>query len=123
MKLVREHIFEKFTEEGDPIEDLGIGQRALIRKWFETWAPKTRYTIDDDLNISVKGYLDLEGTQITKLPDNLSVEGYLNLYGTPITELPDNLSVGGSLHLRGTQIKELPKPLKVKGNIYIDFKI
>lgn len=25
MKLVREHIFEKFSEEGDPIQDMGIG--------------------------------------------------------------------------------------------------
>ena len=27
MKIVREHINEKFTEEGDPIHDLGIGDK------------------------------------------------------------------------------------------------
>ena len=94
-------IYERFSEEGDPIADMGIGQRALIRKWFETWAPKARYTIDDDLNISVGENLNLRGTQITKLPDNLSV--------------------GGNLYLRGTPIAELPKILKVKGKIFKDF--
>ena len=32
MKLVREHIFEKFSEEGDPIKDLGVG---LIKRYYE----------------------------------------------------------------------------------------
>jgi hypothetical protein len=61
------------------------------------------------------GYLDLEGTQITSLPDNLSVGGSLDLRGTQITSLPDNLSVGGSLYLRGTQITSLPDNLSVGG--------
>lgn len=30
MKLVREHINEKFTEDSDPIKDLGIGKQAII---------------------------------------------------------------------------------------------
>jgi len=29
MKLVREHIFEKFSEESDPIADMGIGLQAV----------------------------------------------------------------------------------------------
>ena len=94
-------VYERFSEEGDPIEDLGIGQRALIRKWFETWAPKAQYTIDDDLNIRVNGNLDL--------------------YGTQIKDLPDISSVGENLYLSGTPIKELPNTLKVKGKIFKDF--
>lgn len=32
MKLVREHINEKFTEKGDPIHDLGIGLSKFIKE-------------------------------------------------------------------------------------------
>jgi ankyrin repeat protein len=35
MKLIREHINEKFTEDSDPIDDLGIGMDALIKHWVE----------------------------------------------------------------------------------------
>ena len=35
MKLVKEHINEKFTEEGDPINDMGIGTKFLIKKWID----------------------------------------------------------------------------------------
>jgi hypothetical protein len=143
MKLVREHINEKFTEDSDPIADMGIGSKYLIHKWFESIGmDRSKYTIDDNLNIEVKGDLDLYETDITKLPDNLRIEGYLDLRRTPITKLPDNLSVGGVLDLydtqiiklpenlsvegdldiRGTQITELPKSLKVKRDIYKDFK-
>ena len=124
MKLVKEHINEKFTEEdSDPVADMEIGPKYLIHKWFESvGVDRSRYTIDDNLNIKVKGNLDLHNrTDITKLPDNLRVEGYLDLRGTPITKLPDNLSVGGSLEIRRTRVKELPKSLKVKGQILKDF--
>jgi hypothetical protein len=66
-------------------------------------------------NLSVGGYLDLEGTGITQLPDNLSVGGSLYLRGTGITQLPDNLSVGGYLDLRGTGITQLPEGLTCDG--------
>lgn len=34
MKLVREHIYEKFTENGDPIKDMGIGSLHEIIQWI-----------------------------------------------------------------------------------------
>ena len=58
------------------------------------------------------GYLDLEGTGITSLPDNLTVGGSLDLRGTGITSLPDNLTVGGSLYLRGTGITDESKVIR-----------
>jgi hypothetical protein len=33
-KKVKESLNEKFTEESDPIEDLGIGLKSMIKKWF-----------------------------------------------------------------------------------------
>ena len=140
MKLVRESLFEKFSEDGDPIADMGIGSKYLIKQWFESMNVKpNEYIIDDNLNIIVN-WLDLRGTNVTKLPNNLSVKGFLYLTGSQITELPDNLSVGGSLWLkdtsitelpynlsvgrdldiRGTKITKLPKTLKVKGTIFKD---
>lgn len=34
MKRVKEKLYEKFSEEGDPIEDLGIGKNVLKEKIF-----------------------------------------------------------------------------------------
>ena len=71
-------------------------------------------------NLTVGGSLYLRGTQISALPDNLTVGGYLYLQGTRISALPDNLTVGGSLDLRGTQISALPDNLTVGG--YLDLQ-
>jgi hypothetical protein len=35
MKLVREHINERFEEESDPIQDMGIGIKYKIREYFD----------------------------------------------------------------------------------------
>jgi hypothetical protein len=35
MKLVKEHINEKFTEEFDPIDDLGIGLSHIMKNIVE----------------------------------------------------------------------------------------
>jgi hypothetical protein len=35
MKLIREHINEKFQEDSDPVEDLGIGMRNFLEKEYE----------------------------------------------------------------------------------------
>ena len=68
--------------------------------------------------LTVGGYLDLRGTNITSLPDGLTVGGNLNLYGTNITSLPDGLTVGGYLDLGGTKIKKIPADAIIKGKIY-----
>ena len=69
--------------------------------------------------LSVGGYLDLEGTQITALPEGLSVGRSLYLRGTQITALPEGLNVGGYLDLRGTQITALPEGLSVGRSLYL----
>ena len=52
MKLVREHINEKFTEDSDPVADMEIGSKYLIHKWFESvGVNRSRYTIDDNLHM------------------------------------------------------------------------
>ena len=49
------------------------------------------------------------------------LSGDIDLNGTQITALPEGLSVGGSLELSGTQITALPEGLSVGGKIYKDF--
>ena len=71
-------------------------------------------------NLTVGGYLDLSGTQITALPEGLRVEGYLDLRDTQITALPEGLRVGGNLSLRDTQITALPEGLRVGGDLDLD---
>ena len=36
MKIIREHIYEKFTEDSDPIKDLGIGMLLQLKKWMKS---------------------------------------------------------------------------------------
>ncbi|WP_213382581.1 hypothetical protein [Enterobacter cloacae] len=64
-----------------------------------------QHTVSDNGNITVTHNLDLEDVSgIAALPDNLTVGGWLDLEGTSITALPDNLTVGGSLYLRPEKI-------------------
>jgi hypothetical protein len=62
MKLVREYINEKFTEDSDPIHDMGIGLRHKIEEWIKsinkTCRSQSIYTIEKyrinvDLTITV----------------------------------------------------------------------
>jgi hypothetical protein len=53
MKLVREYIYEKFTEVSDPIRDMGIGMRSLIDQWYkETYHRKRimNWNRESDIN-------------------------------------------------------------------------
>ncbi len=59
----------------------------------------------------------IEGTDI-EIPDSLIVPGDLN--GTNITALPEGLSIGGSLNLRNTNVKVLPAGLSVGGYLPAD---
>jgi len=45
LKIVKEHINEKFTEDSDPIHDMGIGMDALIKRWIEN---ETGYTYNKE---------------------------------------------------------------------------
>ena len=97
------------------------GVQQLIKKnnHMKTELEKvTRITLEKkDGKLHYGGYLDLQGTGITSLPENLTVGGSLYLQGTGITSLPENLTVGGSLNLQGTGITDTSS---VKRNI-VDF--
>ena len=115
MKLVREHINEKFTDDSDPIEDMGIGSRHVIIQWFkDIGISPLEYTINKKLQITVKSLDLIRNVNITELPDNLHIMGFLDLEKCiNITKLPKNLKVEGWLDIRGTKISELPDDLIV----------
>ncbi len=65
-----------------------------------------------------KGNLSLQGTQVTKLPDNLVISGSLDLQRTLIKELPPGLKVAVDLNISNTEISSLP-PIIVKGEFHL----
>ena len=69
------------------------------------------------------GYLDLEGTGITSLPDNLTVGGHLDLEGTGITDtskvnrnIPDPLKWRNGEYIKVDGV--FSKVILHKGNVY-----
>jgi hypothetical protein len=81
---------------------------------------ETGYTLEvKDGLLHYSGFLDLEGTGITSLPEGLTVGGSLDLRGTGITSLPEGLTVGGFLDLEGTGITSLPEGLTVGDSLYL----
>jgi len=70
MIIVREYINEKFTDESDPIKDLGIGIRHKIKQWLDEMCIRN-YTINKDLTINVNDCVNLDNGLIKtgKLPD------------------------------------------------------
>ena len=70
MKLVREHINEKFTDESDPIKDMGIGLIHKIEEWLDEMCIRN-YTINDDFTIDIdngRNSVNLTAN-ITQIPD------------------------------------------------------
>jgi hypothetical protein len=74
----------------------------------------------DGIQYKHVGVLDLDSSNIRKLPKYLYVTSYLSLNNcNQITELPDGLHVDQSLMIIGTSIEEIPDNLYVNGDIYI----
>jgi hypothetical protein len=137
------YIYEelRFERTGDVKKGLSIGKRKKIHDWFSEWAPDVEYEIGDDLSVYVKGFLWLEdsqvtylpnddlsvtgglmisGSQIKRLPENLSVAGPLDLVDSLVTRLPEDLSVGRDLYLQGSQVTQLPEDLSVGGSLSLE---
>ena len=50
MKIIKEYINEKFTQDSDPISDMGIGMKEVIKRWIENETNyKTNYDKEDFL--------------------------------------------------------------------------
>jgi hypothetical protein len=86
MKIVREHINEKFTEESDPIEDMGIGVIYQIKKWLDEMGIYNYY-IRKDNTINVRSTVNIysNGKGLKKLPDFIQFNIIYGNFDVPIT--------------------------------------
>ena len=120
-KLVKETLFE-FTRNSDPLDTLGIGNKAKIHKFFDDLGiPRGEYTIEGKQIIFPTNLTLYNYSNLIQLPDNLQIENALYLKGCiNLVKLPNNLKVGGHLYLYGcNKLVELPNDLKVNENIFV----
>jgi len=73
---IKKNLFEKFTDESDPIRDMNIGIYDKIVQWLNKMDIKN-YTINDDLTIDVIGSVkfykleDLQNNKIYEFPKHI----------------------------------------------------
>jgi hypothetical protein len=80
MKLIREHLYEymKFTQEGDPIKDMGIGVDELIHKWMHDHGiKKHKYRIIKNKYIIGDNTIILANSNIKQFPEFINFS-YIN---------------------------------------------
>jgi len=87
MKLVKEYINEKFTDESDPIQDMGIGTSYKIKKWLAKHYI-TKYTINNDSTIDVNGDIIING-EFKNFPKYIK---FNHVYGNFSVHACDNLT-------------------------------
>jgi hypothetical protein len=77
MKNLKEYI----VNENNFFKNLGVGQVAQIKKWLEEHNI-TKYSINDDYTIDVKGDVVLDGYPEKELPDYIQfnyVDGHISI--------------------------------------------
>lgn len=99
-----QYIYEKFTQESDPIHDMEIGTVKKIKEWLKKYS---NYITDPKINRNL----------------TISCSGTLNFYGVPIIELPEYIKfykVKYDLSFYGSQLKSLNGfPKYVERNVYL----
>jgi len=94
MKIVREHIFERmgFTEDGDPIRDMGIGSIALFKKQLQKDADDAddiEYAYGETIRKFKRKYPGIDWEKIfNELSDNIYVnEAFTDDESDPIADM------------------------------------
>lgn len=91
MKLVKEHINERFTDDdSDPIHDMGIGRKHIIEKWLKEHNVK-EYVINDDFTIDAYDSVDFYNIDMHNFPEyiqfNKIFKGYFDIRKNNFTTL------------------------------------
>jgi hypothetical protein len=124
-------IYEKFTEDSDPIEDMGIGQIHRIKKWLKQYGI-TDYKINKNFSINVVNGVDLRNRNLYKLPDYIQfnrVGNFFDVFNNHLTTMRGfpRIIHGSPNNYRGnfwcsynnlTSLKYFPKI--IEGNVFID---
>jgi len=108
MKLVRESLNEMNFQkkQDDSLGTLGIGKKALIKKWLDEMGVGN-YTINDNLTLDVKGNVYLNNRDLTKFPEFIrfnKVGGGFWCYNNNLVKFT---------------IKDVRRLCDVKGNVYV----
>jgi hypothetical protein len=112
----------EFERGIEPKDAMKIGKKAQIEKWFnDRGISPNDYEILDDLSVIIDRDLDLyHRKNVTYFPtNNMTIKGCLDLDGTDVSELPDILIVRDWMDIRHTSIKTLPKGLSVGDDLVI----
>jgi len=117
MKLIQEHINEKFEEEGDPIIDLGIGPVSYFKNFLTLFAEEDKqylfysFTIFDNY-IYFHGYTNNINVKLKGVNKVEYLYDYLN-------EIIDKL--GFSKILKNPKISYFPENRKKYKDVYVIF--
>ena len=106
----------KFIKEREnvdqPIRMINFILKQDLIEELEAYSSDERYVYD--------GYLDVNNSDIRKLPNDLYIKGTMNLsFCKELINLPDRLYVQDDLYLDYTNISSLPDNLYVGQNLYI----
>jgi hypothetical protein len=123
MKLVRENLYNeylRFTEFGDPIEDLGIGLKSHIKDWLKNLDIKD-YRLTKKFSINIYHNVVLSDKNLLEFPAYIKFNHILGGFHCDDNELKDlkgsPYSVSGSFICSLNNLKNLKYgPTVVKGS-------
>ena len=118
---VKESVNEKFTEDSDPINDIGIGKKHYIEKWIEYYNIvnkidrhcnfKDLCVINSDLTIDVRGSVSLNSCGLYKLPSYIKFNKIYGDFMINHNNLKDMIGcpneVTGNFYVNGNPLKSL----------------
>jgi len=79
MKLIKEYINERFVEESDPIKDMKIGTREVIKMWLREY-DIINYRINDDLSIDCYQNVRLVRRNLHNFPDYIQFDRVFGVF-------------------------------------------
>jgi hypothetical protein len=122
LKLVKESLEQTFTRGSeDKLESLGIGKRGLIEKWLDKNGV-TKYFINDKMEITVLGHVDLSQKHLKEIPSYISFENVTGQFSCGVNELtslrgcPER--IGGSFDCESNKLTTLDYAPKTVGGAF-----
>jgi hypothetical protein len=127
-KRIKESLNEKFTEDSDPVHDMGIGIKPLIEKWLKKYGIK-HYEINSNFSIDVPhNNVDLEGRHLKNLPSYIQfnyIKGYFTVINNQLTSLRGcPKEVNGFFSCENNKLKSLEyAPKKISGTFNCSYNL
>jgi hypothetical protein len=122
IKLVRESLYINFTEDSDPVNDMGIGLKTSIRNWLKNMGVRN-YTLRSNMYIiDVNGNVKLSDKSIEKIPNYIKfnrINGGFHCNNTGLTSLKGTpVSISGSFLCYNNDLTDLQYSPEFVGGLY-----